>query len=336
MAIVEASGDLDSLEFKVEENLIHSQISTHKKWGGVVPNLAKNEHLEKLPELYEKVKDYDIDLIAVTAGPGLAPALWAGINYAEELGKKLNKPVAGANHLEGHFYSFLLCPNQEFKFPSIGLLVSGGHTLLALFESLTEFRYIGTTKDDAIGEVFDKVARMISLPYPGGPEIDRLAKQGDIKAYDLPRPMLNDPSFDFSFSGIKTAVLYLLRDAGYYDMDGISPNAKLNKEIPDSVKADISASFQEAITEVLVKKTMRATEEFGARSVFLGGGVAANTYLKKHLQDTAEEHGLQFLSPSNEFNTDNAAMIAVGAYINHLTGKKYKLEAQPNLKIESL
>jgi len=337
LALVEASGSLDAPKFRTLKNLVHSQVDTHAEWGGVVPNLAKREHLKNLPILYKKFKDEEVDAIAVTVGPGLAPALWTGINFAIELGQKLNKPVIGANHLEAHLYSFLL-PGEnkasvELKLPAIGVLVSGGHTILVLFKSLIEFEKLGETRDDAVGEVFDKVARMLSLPYPGGPEIERLAKDGNPKAFDLPRPMMSEPGYEFSFSGLKTAVLYLLRDQGYYNSDGLKPTSESKKEIPLKLVQDLSASFQTVVIDVLVKKTMRATNEFGAMSVFLGGGVAANQALRQAFQRVCEQNGLQFVCPAIEFNTDNAAMIAVAGYISHFINKTYPLKANSNLTI---
>ncbi|PIR87785.1 MAG: tRNA (adenosine(37)-N6)-threonylcarbamoyltransferase complex transferase subunit TsaD [Candidatus Harrisonbacteria bacterium CG10_big_fil_rev_8_21_14_0_10_45_28] len=340
----QATGDLNAPKFQVLKNIVHSQIEIHKEWGGVVPNLAKREHLKNLPILFKEIGTEEFDLIAVTVGPGLEPALWTGVTFAVELGQKLNKPVIGANHLEAHLYSFLLTSTPPtvipgltrdpiLDFPAIGLLVSGGHTILALFNSLTEFEKLGETRDDAVGEVFDKVARMLNRPYPGGPEIEAFAKDGDPKAFDLPRPMINEFGYEFSFSGLKTSVLYLLRDQGYYNADGLKPTSESKKDIPLKLVQDLSASFQSAVIDVLVKKTMRATNEFGAMSVFLGGGVAANQALRQALKEACERNGLQFVCPSMEFNTDNAAMIAVAGYISHLTGRSYPLIADSNLSL---
>lgn len=337
IALVEATGDLNEPKFKVLKNIVHSQIEIHKEWGGVVPNLAKREHLKNLPILFKEIGTEDFDLIAVTVGPGLEPALWTGVTFAVELAQRFNKPIIGVNHLEAHLYSFLLPEKDktpvELKFPAIGVLVSGGHTILASFTSLTEFEKLGETRDDAVGEVFDKVARMLNLSYPGGPEIERLAKDGDPKAFDLPRPMINESGYEFSFSGLKTSVLYLLRDQGYYNADGLKPTSESKKDIPLKLVQDLSASFQSAVIDVLVKKAMRATNEFGAMSVFLGGGVAANQALRQALKEACERNGLQFVCPSMEFNTDNAAMIAVAGYISHLTGHSHPLIANSNLSL---
>ncbi len=226
--------------------------------------------------------------------------------------------------MEGHLYSFLLSqkrvnPKSKFLisklFPAVALIVSGGHTILLKMDSLTKWKKIGETRDDAIGEAFDKVARLLGLPYPGGPEVEKLAKSGNENAVDFPRPMLNHKNYDFSFAGLKTSVLYFLRD---------NPGIK---------KADIAASFQKAAIDVLVYKTIRAVKEYRVKTVILGGGVAANKKLRSSLKKEVNKMGLEFLVPQGEFNTDNAAMIAVSGYINFLKGKKYRITAQANLNI---
>lgn len=357
-SLVEAHGNLSAPKFKVVKSVIASQIPIHRPFGGVVPNLAKREHIKNLPILARKIFSEGqnanrlwkkIDLIAVTVGPGLEPALWAGITFAKELQKKLfaisHRPIAlvGANHLEGHLFSFLLSkkkkaedtkhqtPNTRHLFPAIALVVSGGHTILLKMESLTKTKKIGETRDDAAGEAFDKVARLLGLPYPGGPEIQKLAARGKRDAIPFPRPMLYHPStgstgspqagsgqrksYDFSFSGLKTAVLYYLRD-----------NPKANK-------ADVAASAQEAIIDVLAQKTIRAAKEFRAKAIFLSGGVAANKALRERLKKETRKLKLAFLVPDFEYNTDNASMIAVAAYINFLKGKKYKLTARGDMNL---
>lgn len=325
LSLIECSGGLKNPQCKVLKSVITSQIKIHQPFGGVVPNLAKREHIKNLPLLLDELLDskFEIlnscDYIAVTAGPGLEPALWAGITFAKELGKKYKKPVLGANHLEGHLYSFLLpkknrISNSKFSisktFPAIALLVSGGHTILLRMDSLTKIKKLGETKDDAVGEAFDKVARLLELPYPGGPEIEKLAAKGKRDSIPFPRPMIHSKDYDFSFSGLKTSVLYYLRD---------------HKKIS---KADVAASFEEAAVEVLAKKTLRAADEFGAQSILLSGGVAANKYLRKRLQLEARKSGRNFFVPDFEHNTDNASMIGVAAYINMLKKKKYPLVAR--------
>ena len=267
LAIVEASGGLNppagGPKFKVLKNLVASQVKIHRPFGGVVPNLAKREHLKNLPILFKKLGSRfqildSIDLIAVTVGPGLEPALWAGINFAVELAEKYKKPLVGANHLEGHLYSFLLPSRSSIAytsalfseniFPAIALIVSGGHTLILYVESFSRWKRLGETRDDAAGEAFDKVARLLNLPYPGGPEIEKLAQKGNSFTITFPRPMLSEKNYDFSFSGLKTSVLYYLRDMKR------APNSK--------EKADIAAGFEQAAVDVLVAKTRRAAEDY--------------------------------------------------------------------------
>lgn len=319
LALVDAKGGITSPKFEVKKNLVTSQINIHRPFGGVVPNLAKREHLKNLPLLFEKgvgnKEMKKVDAIAVTVGPGLEPALWTGIGFAKELAKKYKKPLLGANHMEGHLYSFLLDRGKSVQFPAIGLLVSGGHTMLLLMKSLTQWKKLGETRDDAVGEAFDKVARLLGLPYPGGPEVEKLAKGGDPKSILFPRPMMHDKNYDFSFSGLKTSVLYFLRDN------------------PKTKKANVAASFQEAAFETLIYKTVKASGEFGAKSVILAGGVAASRTLRSKLEIACKENKLKFFSPGFEFNTDNAAMIAASAYINSLKGRKYRLTANGNLNM---
>lgn len=321
-----ATGTIKNPKFEVLANAISSQINIHRPFGGVVPNLAKREHEINLPIILKKLdkkgfENKDADLIAVTVGPGLEPALWAGIVFAENLAKELGKPLIGVNHLEGHLYSFLLqkeaIPNS---FPMVGLIVSGGHTILLKLDSLTKFKKLGETVDDAVGEAYDKVARLLELPYPGGPEIEKLAKEGKA-SIPFPRPMLNQGSqknYNFSFSGLKTSVLYYIRD---------------HFPLKRGELADVAASFQTAAADVLIKKTMRAVEEIGAESVIVAGGVAANQFLRKELKKECDKVGVSFLSPESEYNTDNATMIAAAAYISHLNKKKLPLKANGNLGI---
>lgn len=354
IAMVEASGGIRAPRFKVLKNLVASQIPVHRPFGGVVPGLAKREHLKNLPILYRQILGKsqvakralnlkndsrlaisairNVDLVAVTVGPGLEPALWTGITFAKELANELKVKgsklkVAGTNHLEGHLYSFLLPQKNTSRvalpmsqtFPAIALLVSGGHTELLLMKSLTKWKKLGATRDDAAGEAFDKVARMLGLPYPGGPEIEKIAQKGNPAAINFPRPMLNQKNYDFSFSGLKTAVFYRLRD--------------MKHATSDMEKTGIAASFQAAVIDVLVQKTIRAAQEFKAKSVILCGGVAMNRALRASLKLKIKSLKLNFLVPDFAYNTDNAAMIAAAAYINAMTKKKYKLEARGDLDI---
>jgi len=333
IALVEATGEIKHPHFKIFKNLVVSQIEIHRPFGGVVPNLAKREHTKNLPILYNKLqtKKLKADLIAVTVGPGLEPALWTGINFAKNLYTDLHGSehgftrikLVGANHLSGHLYSFLLSQKKINKdiFPAIALVISGGHTIILLMKDLAHYKKLGETRDDAVGECFDKVARLLKLPYPGGPEIEKLAKLGNPKAIDFPRPMLNQKNYDFSFSGLKTSVLYFLRD----------------KENATCKKVDVAASFQAAAFDVLIKKTLRAVEEFGAKSVMISGGVAANVSLRNAFRSALKRETWNLkLRPKlfvTKFPTDNAAMIAAGAYIDFLNKKKYKMVANGNLSL---
>lgn len=330
IALVECEGGLKNPCFKVLADVVSSQIPIHRPFGGVVPMLAKREHIKNLPIVYKKVLQsadwrikLEIDRVAVTVGPGLEPALWTGINFAKELAKKLKKPLLGVNHLEGHIFSNWLKPIREIKnstkimvFPAIVLVVSGGHTILLLMKSMKQWEILGETRDDAAGEAFDKVAKMLNLPYPGGPEVEKLSKKGNPNFIKFPRPMMYEKNYDFSFSGLKTAVLYYLRDN------------------PKVARANVCSSFQEAVIDVLTHKTMKAVEEFGAKSVLLCGGVAANKALQKEFKfKILNLKNLKFFVPKLKYNTDNAVMIAAAAYINHLKKKNYKIKAQPNLSI---
>lgn len=349
IALVDCKGTLRqaqgrNLRFRVLKNIVSSQIKVHRPFGGVVPNIAKREHQKNLPKIWKALKKSNpkFDAIAVTVGPGLEPALWQGIEFAKNLSKELNKPLIGANHMEGHLYSNWLPrsgshpersegshrtkrdssarpQNDNILFPAVALVVSGGHTILLRMDSLTKWKKLGETRDDAAGEAFDKVARLLGLPYPGGPEIQKIAKQGNPKAINFPRPMLKDKNYEFSFSGLKTSVLYFLRD-----------NLNFGTEIRT---ADVAASFQQAVIDVLVGKTVRAVKNFGAESVLLCGGVSANKPLQETLKLETEKLGRKFFVPSFEFNTDNAAMIAAAAYIQHLRKKKLRIEAQSNLNL---
>lgn len=381
LALVEAEGGAARPSFCVVKNLISSQIEIHRPFGGVVPNLAKREHLKNLPLLWQRMMKKElriegrrkslirnsqflipaIDLIAVTVGPGLEPALWTGINFAQELGKKLGRPVIGANHMEGHLYSFLLTqktirsrlgvrssnkratpnvkhPTSNVAFPAVALIVSGGHTILLAMKNLTSWKKLGETRDDAVGEAFDKVARLLKLPYPGGPEIEKIAKRGNSAAVNFPRPMMLDKSYDFSFSGLKTSVLYHLRGIKNKELRIMQDVRKTDGQfslIPTSqfFIPNIAASFQKAAVDVLAHKTFKAADEHKAKSVILAGGVAANKLLRETLVKETKRRKLALHMPAAAYNTDNAAMIAAAGYFAHLRRKRYKLTAQGNLEI---
>lgn len=313
---------------KVLSNVISSQVKLHAKYGGVVPSLAAREHVKNIRHVFNlaikkaKIKNFnkEIDLIAVTRGPGLGPALLVGLTFAKTIAWLYKKPLIGINHLEGHIYSNWLQPVGEFPifnfqfskkeiFPALNLIVSGGHTELVLMKNHGKYKIIGETLDDAVGEAFDKVARLLGLGYPGGPLISKLAGKGNPDKYPLPSPMLKSKNYNFSYSGLKTAVLYLLRDLKIKN-----PNTQ--------TKADIAASFQKAATDVLIQKTMRAAKEYAVKSIMLSGGVSANKLLRSKLQKNATEAGLRYFQPQLEYTGDNATMIAVAGYFNCLKNKK--------------
>lgn len=364
-------------KISILSNIISSQIKTHQKFGGVVPNLAKREHQKNLPlvllkalkyggfpiskyqfpiskkiskdklQMLEKILDREpellkrfkkhvlplkppvIDAIAVTYGPGLAPALWVGVNFARVLAVLWGRPLIPVNHMAGHAYSAWLQVKDRklqivnVKFPALALLVSGGHTELVLMRGHGKFRVIGETLDDAAGEAFDKVARILGLGYPGGPEIERLAKSSEAlpRKICLPRPIINSPDHNFSFSGLKTAVLYLTRDLG--------------PRKTEELKAVIAKEFQDAVVEVLVKKTITAAKKYKVKAILLGGGVAANKMLRKKIAERTEKElpGTSCQLSIISLTGDNALMIALAAFF---VGKKKppnKVGVDANLKL---
>lgn len=332
-----AYGGKSGTNFSILSNQVSSQIKIHRPYGGVVPNLAKREHIKNLPILLKQAlreanlllgsrygSVSKLDIIAVTRGPGLEPALWTGINFAEKLAQEYKAPLIGVNHLEGHIYSpWVRISNQpagragfqfpisKHVFPLLTLIVSGGHTELVLTEKHMRHKILGETLDDAAGEAFDKVARMLRLPYPGGPEISKLAKKGNPRAINFPRPMINSKDLNFSFSGLKTAVLYKLRD---------------NTEFS---RADVSASFEQAVVDVLVKKTLDAARIYKPKTIALGGGVAANDTLRDELSRKLYAVGHTLLLPEKQFTGDNAAMIAVAAYFKMTESDKIFSNPKP-------
>lgn len=287
---------------EVFSNIVSSQIDIHKQYGGVVPEVAARHHVQNInPVIDEAMQEAsvtkdDIDFIAVTSGPGLITSLIVGVEAAKALGLAWGKPVLQVNHMYAHLAANFL--NNDIEFPAISLIVSGGHTELIFLESHKKFKKIGQTVDDAAGEAFDKVARLLGLGYPGGPIVSKRALEGDSTRFDLPRPMLSKDNFDFSFSGLKTAVLYKLKEI---DLEN------------DSDINDMCASFEAAAVEVLVKKTIKAAQEYGAKTVFMAGGVAANKKLRKDLEEAAKVNGLEFFVPEFKYCTDNAGMIAIAA-----------------------
>ena len=375
VSVMEADGDLRQSNYRVPGNALYSQAALHNAYGGVYPNLAKREHQKNLvpltiralteahlfqratttvncssgveknvrdeqfrrdiQEFLETTQKPDIDLIAVTNGPGLEPALWAGISFARALDIAWNIPAVGINHMEGHIVSAFLQKDRDkskyqmanIKFPLLALLISGGHTELVLMKEWFQYELIGKTRDDAVGEAFDKVARILGMPYPGGPEIDRATSRARTRTSDvlvsLPRPMLRDDSCDFSFSGLKTAVLYLVRDM---------------KELSETDKENIAREFENAVSEVLVAKTARALEKTHAKTLVVGGGVSANTHIREGLESLIRHSfpDVALRYPEQNLTGDNAIMIGVAAYLRyaaHRTTPNDTLEAVGSLSL---
>lgn len=311
---------------EVLSNVISSQIELHKLYGGVVPEIASRKHIEKINQVIEealinaKITLSDIDAIGVTYGPGLVGALLVGVAEAKAISYATKKPLVGVHHIEGHVSANYI-ENKELEPPFLCLIVSGGHTHLVLVNDYGEYEIIGRTRDDAAGEAFDKVARAIGLGYPGGPKIDKLAKEGDSKAIKFPRAQIEGAPYDFSFSGLKSAVLNHINSCKMKDIE-------INN-------ADIAASFQDAVIDVLTSKTILAAKEYGMKKVALAGGVASNGALREIMSRECTKNNLELFSPSPIFCTDNAAMIGVAAYYDYLKGKRAGLDlnAIPNLKI---
>jgi N6-L-threonylcarbamoyladenine synthase len=299
--------------FTVLSNVVSSQIAMHEQFGGVVPALAAREHAANIGAVCDAALTQaaitdparQIGLIAVTNGPGLGPALLVGLTFARTLAWKWSVPLVGVNHLDGHIHSNWLTgqATTDITLPALNLIVSGGHTELVLMRDHGMYEILGETQDDAVGEAFDKVARLLDLPYPGGPRVSALAATGNPSVYPLPRPMLGSPNLHFSYSGLKTAVLYLIRDL----TNGSRPLA-------DAEKADIAASFEDAAVDVLIQKTRRAIEATGVQTVLLSGGVSANKLLRQRLTDLAADIGVRCFIPDLAFTGDNAAMIGVAGY----------------------
>jgi N6-L-threonylcarbamoyladenine synthase len=293
-------------------NVIASQVDLHKKYGGVVPEIASRKHMESIIPVIREALDQagvtldNIEGIAVTQGPGLVGSLLVGINAAKAIAYCRKLPLIGINHLEGHLCAASLELN-DITFPAVALVVSGGHTSLYLVKGFGKYQLLGKTRDDAAGEAFDKVAKLLDLGYPGGVIIDKLARDGDTHAVLFPRPMLTDDSLDFSFSGLKTAVLYYVKNLGR------KPSRK--------ALHDIVACFQDAVVDILVGKTLRAAERYHVQTVIMAGGVAANSWLRKKMEDKAAEQRVRVVIPSLVLCTDNAAMIAAaGEYRMHTVG----------------
>jgi N6-L-threonylcarbamoyladenine synthase len=379
-------------QIKVLADFVSSQNDIHAPYGGVVPNLAVRAHYKNLPILLESVlKKTDskkVDLIAVTNGPGLEPCLWAGVRIARVLAEAMNKPIVGVNHLEGHIAANFIggIPNFEFRmskqiknshptgghpkgenfkfqisnFPIVCLIVSGGHTQIVLIKDIGKYKIIGQTRDDAAGEAFDKVAKILDLGYPGGPRISEYAKAGDKNSFKFPRPMADSSDFDFSFSGLKTAVLYAVKNAVSNSSGsvnekndnnpapgaksafnrGLRPNTAILKgKEYDKIRHDVCAAFQQAAVDVLISKTIKAAVKYKAKAVMLSGGVSANNELREQMRKAVEKN-LPFAichSPSARYCTDNAVMIGLAGYWKFMRqGKGDKIEkivAEANLNL---
>lgn len=303
---------------EVLSNVINSQIKIHEKYGGVVPEIASRNHIEAISEVTKqaleeaKITFEDIDIIACTCGPGLVGALLIGVSYAKALSYALNKPLIGTNHIEGHIAANYIT-HKNLTPPFLCLIVSGGHTHLVHIKNYNEFEILGKTRDDAIGEAFDKVARVIGLGYPGGPKVDKLAKEG-VANIELPKPHME--GLDFSFSGIKTAII------------------NLHHKNPDINKANLCASFEKDVTEILLENTIEAAKKLNINKIALAGGVSANSYIRQEFLKL-QAKGYEIYYPEMILCTDNAAMIASAGYYNFMAGKvsDMYLNAIPNLKI---
>ncbi|MBI2635498.1 MAG: tRNA (adenosine(37)-N6)-threonylcarbamoyltransferase complex transferase subunit TsaD [Parcubacteria group bacterium] len=376
-AIIEAKGGFDNPYFSVLSNVSYSQVAIHKKFGGVVPNLASRAHLEKIgPTINAALSMSDInsekvDLIAVTRGPGLVPSLLIGVNFARAPAYRWQKPIIGVNHIEGHIYSNWLPPigkisnlpptgdlpkgdksspyggstegrqiSKKIEFPALILIVSGGHTELVLMRNYGQYKIVGQTLDDAAGEAFDKTARLLGLGYPGGPAIateaskitnhkSQITNKFEIRnskfEIKLPRPMINSDNHNFSFSGLKTAVLYLYND--------------LIKKYPISkIRPTLAFEVQNAIVDVLIAKTLKAVKNFNPKSVMIAGGVSANRKLREEMAKKIASYKIPLLVPDLSYTTDNAAMIAAAGYFNYLKKKPQKdswkkIVADANLRL---
>lgn len=316
---------------RLVSHALHSQVEMHQAYGGVVPELASRDHIRRVLPLAEEVLAAggrglaEIDVVAYTRGPGLAGALLVGAGVACALGAALGKPVLGVHHLEGHLLSPFLSADPP-EFPFVALLVSGGHTQLMSVEAVGSYRMLGETIDDAAGEAFDKSAKLLGLGYPGGPALSKLAEQGDAAAFRLPRPLLHSGDLDFSFAGLKTAVLTQVK--------------KLEGEL-EARKADVAASTQAAIVEVLVKKSLAALEETGMKRLVVAGGVGANRLLRAQLDEACAKRGVRVHYPELHLCTDNGAMIAMAAAMRLQAGKQeantlYAFDVKPRWPLESL
>lgn len=313
---------------KVLSNIVSSQIDTHKKFGGVVPEIASRQHIENIMQVLDEAIDTakitiaDIDAICVTQGPGLIGSLLVGVNVAKTLSYTLDKPLIAAHHIAGHIYASNI--DNDIKYPALSLVVSGGHTELVYIKSELEFTIIGTTQDDAVGEAYDKVARQLNLEYPGGPKIDKLAKEGQ-DTYNLPRAMIGSDDYNFSFSGMKSAVINIIHNA--------------NQRSEEIDIKNLSASFQTAVVDILEYKSKNAIKEYNIKQFILAGGVAGNSELRSRMTSLAEKLNVEILIPKMEYCSDNAAMMgAVGYYyyLNNIFENPLTLNAKSVINLEKI
>lgn len=311
---------------QVLSNVISSQIALHTMYGGVVPEIASRKHIEKINQVIESalteagVTLEGITAVAVTYGPGLVGALLVGVAEAKALAYAAGKPLIGVHHIEGHVSANFI-ENLDLEPPFICLIVSGGHTHLVVVKDYGEFEIIGKTRDDAAGEAFDKVARAVGLGYPGGPKVDKAAKEGNKHAMEFPRAKVSENPYDFSFSGLKSAVLNHINHAKMMDEEINVP--------------DLAASFQNAVVEALVSRAVSAAKEYGYDKLAIAGGVASNSALREDMKEACEKEGIRLFHPSPIYCTDNAAMIGVAAYYEYINGARagWDLNAVPNLKL---
>ncbi len=312
----------------VLSNVISSQIAIHTLYGGVVPEIASRKHMEKINQVIEQalsdadMKLNDVDAIGVTYGPGLVGALLVGVSAAKAISFASGKPLVGVHHIEGHISANYI-ENKELEPPFVCLVVSGGHTHIVIVNDYGKYEVIGRTRDDAAGEAFDKVARAIGLGYPGGPKVDKIAKEGNPHAIEFPRAVIDDAPYDFSFSGLKSAVLNYI-------------NSCKMKDIPVNT-ADVAASFQQAVTDMLVSRAIKAVKANGMDKFAIAGGVASNSAIRAALIEQCDKNNIRFFSPSPGLCTDNAAMIGAAAYYEYMDGVRsgWDLNAVPGLKLVS-
>jgi N6-L-threonylcarbamoyladenine synthase len=327
VSVVQKNGD----EITVLSELVASQASIHEATGGVVPDIAAREHMQVISPMIQSaiqkanVPTEDIDGIALTVGPGLMPALTVGVQAARTLALVWSVPIVPVHHIEGHIYSALLSSKDiAASFPALALIVSGGHTMLIAIEKHLTYTILGQTRDDAAGEVFDKVARMLKLPYPGGPKVSELAKQGNPKAYIFPRPMIRSKDLDFSYSGLKTSVLYQMREIG--------------ESVTDQDRANVAASFEAAVVDSLAGKLVQALNSREYTSILLAGGVAANSALRARIQQEADAHSLPLYTAPQALCGDNATMIGQAGVYAYEAGRKKnwrEVDAIARMSIES-